>query len=114
MVGAVVLVAIASITAACGDDDSGDVVTMVVYDSYPDDSAYEPNPLQVALDEFTADSGIEVELLKSQDAGTMLSKAVLTAGNPEGDVMWGVDNTLLSRAIEARVFDPYKSPGVAA
>ena len=34
--------------------------------------------------------------------GTMLSKAVLTAGNPEGDVMWGVDNTLLSRAVERR------------
>jgi thiamine transport system substrate-binding protein len=107
--------AIASVFAAgCGDDDdSGDVVTMVVYDSYPDDSADQPNPLQVALDEFAADTGIDVELLKSQDAGTMLSKAILTAGNPEGDVMWGVDNTLLSRAIEQRVFDSYVSPAVA-
>ena len=106
--------AIASVLAAgCGDDDSGDVVTMVVYDSYPDDSADQPNPLQVALDEFTADTDIDVELLKSQDAGTMLSKAILTAGNPEGDVMWGVDNTLLSRAIDKRVFDDYQSPAVA-
>ena len=107
--------AIASVFAAgCGDDDdSADVVTMVVYDSYPDDSADQPNPLQVALDEFTADTDIDVELLKSQDAGTMLSKAILTAGNPEGDVMWGVDNTLLSRAIEQRVFDSYVSPAVA-
>ena len=31
------------------------------------------------------------------DTGTMVSKAVLTAGNPEGDVMFGVDNTFLSR-----------------
>jgi thiamine transport system substrate-binding protein len=83
---------------------------MVVYDSYPDDDAGEPNPLQLALDEFTDETGIEVELLKSQDAGTMVSKAALTAGNPEGDVMWGVDNTLLSRAVEADVFDPYRSP----
>ena len=60
-----------------------------------------------------ADTGIEVDLLKSQDAGTMLSKAILTAGNPEGDVMWGVDNTLLSRAIEQRVFDDYKSSAAA-
>jgi thiamine transport system substrate-binding protein len=111
---ALAVVALPVLSAACGDDDdSGDVVTMVVYDSYPDDSADEPNPLQLALDEFTTDTGIEVELLKSQDAGTMLSKAVLTAGNPEGDVMWGVDNTLLSRAIDARVFDPYTSPAVA-
>jgi thiamine transport system substrate-binding protein len=111
---ALAMAALAILAAACGDDDdSGDVVTMVVYDSYPDDSADAPNPLQLALDEFTADTGIEVALLKSQDAGTMLSKAALTAGNPEGDVMWGVDNTLLSRAVEARVFDPYASPAAA-
>jgi thiamine transport system substrate-binding protein len=96
--------------ASCGGDDEAGAVTLVVYDSYPDDDQNQPNPLQVALDEFTADTGIEVDLLKSQDAGTMLSKAVLTAGNPEGDVMWGVDNTLLSRAVEAEVFDPYRSP----
>ncbi|HTH06175.1 MAG TPA: thiamine ABC transporter substrate-binding protein, partial [Ilumatobacteraceae bacterium] len=102
------------VAVACGDDDDASGgVTMVVYDSYPDDSADAPNPLQVALDEFTADTGIEVALVKSQDAGTMLSKAILTAGNPEGDVMWGVDNTLLSRAIEERVFDEYESPAVA-
>jgi thiamine transport system substrate-binding protein len=99
---------------ACdGDESSDDIVTLVVYDSYPDDDVAQPNPLQVALDEFTTDTGIEVELLKSQDAGTMLSKAVLTAGNPEGDVMWGVDNTLLSRAVEADVFEPYEAAGVA-
>ena len=39
------------------------------------------------------------------DAGTMVTKAVLTAGNPEGDVMWGVDNTLLSAA-RGEVFTP--------
>ena len=100
------LAALPLVAIACGDDDdSSDVVTMVVYDSYPDDSADAPNPLQVALDEFTADTGIEVELLKSQDAGTMLSKAILTAGNPEGDVMWGVDNTLLSAALDGDVFE---------
>ena len=44
----------------------------------------------------------------------MLSKAALTAGNPEGDVMWGVDNTLLSRAVEAGVFEPYESPALDA
>jgi thiamine transport system substrate-binding protein len=42
------------------------------------------------------------------DTGTMLSKAVLTAGNPEGDVMWGIDNTFLSRAIDEGVFEPYR------
>ena len=44
----------------------------------------------------------------------MLSKAALTAGNPEGDVMWGVDNTYLSRALDAGVFAPYESPALDA
>ena len=42
------------------------------------------------------------------DAGTMVTKARLTAGNPEGDVMWGVDNTLLSAALDGKVFTKYE------
>lgn len=94
---------------ACGDD-TADVVTLVTYDSFP---APDPdNPLHQAFAEFTADTGIEVEVLIAGDTGTMLSKAELTAGNPEGDVMWGVDNTFLSRAIDAGVFEPYEASGL--
>ena len=105
---------------ACGDDEAGDAadatgpVTLVVYDSWPADDADEPNGLQAALAEFTAGTGIDVDVLVSGDTGTMLSKAALTAGNPEGDVMWGVDNTLLSRAVDAEVFEPYTAEGVEA
>ncbi len=67
----------------------------------------------LALADFTAETGIAVEILIAGDTGTMLSKATLTAGNPEGDVMWGVDNTFLSRAIEACVFEPYAAAGVS-
>ena len=42
----------------------------------------------------------------------MVAKAVLTAGNPEGDVMWGVDNTYLSRIVDEGVFDPYEAAGL--
>ena len=54
---------------------------------------------------FTEETGIDVELLVAGDTGTMVAKAVLTAGNPEGDVMWGVDNTYLSRVVDEDVFD---------
>jgi thiamine transport system substrate-binding protein len=96
---------ISTTLTACGDDDDADAVTLVAYDSFPT----EGTPLNDALAEFTADTGIAVELLIAGDTGSMLSKAALTAGNPEGDVMWGVDNTYLSRAIEAGVFEPYES-----
>lgn len=123
---AVGLVAATLLGAACGDNgdnaDNGDAVvdettsddeptgiTLVVYDSFPDADT----PLNAALNEFSADTGIDVEILVAGDAGTMLSKASLTAGNPEGDVMWGIDNTLLSRAIADDIFEPYRATPVA-
>lgn len=95
---------------ACGDDTgtsptSGPVtITLLAYDSY------EPSP--GLFDDFTARTGITVDIARAGDAGEMVSKAVLTAGNPEGDVMWGVDNTLLSRALDARLFEPYAATGL--
>jgi thiamine transport system substrate-binding protein len=82
-----------------------ETVTLVVYDSFPT----EKTPTNDALGVFTDQSGIAVKLVVAGDAGAMVSKAALTAGNPEGDVMWGVDNTLLSKALDAKVFDPYAS-----
>lgn len=90
-----------TMATACGDEQpSTRSVTLVTYSSFPAAGT----SLNDALAEFTADTGIEVEILTAGDAGTMVTKAVLTAGNPEGDVMWGVDNTLLSAAVEGEVF----------
>lgn len=91
----------ASALASCSADDGPAAITLIVYDSFPTADT----PLNAALDEFTADTGIEVTIAVAGDAGTMVAKAALTAGNPEGDVMWGVDNTLLSAALDADVFD---------
>ena len=82
-------------------------VTLVVYDSFPDEGTHVD-----ALERFTDETGIGVELLVAGDTGTMVAKAVLTAGNPEGDVMWGVDNTYLSRVVDEGVFEPYAADGV--
>ncbi|MEP6296995.1 MAG: thiamine ABC transporter substrate-binding protein, partial [Ilumatobacter sp.] len=78
------------------------------YESFPS----EDTPINEQLAAFTADTGIGVEILIAGDTGTMLSKAELTAGNPEGDVMWGIDNTFLTRAIDSGIFEPYVSPGI--
>jgi thiamine transport system substrate-binding protein len=97
-----------STEAPAGNADDSVTVTLVTYDSFPDAGT----SLNDALAEFSAETGIDVEILVAGDAGTMLSKAALTAGNPEGDVMWGIDNTLLSRAIADGVFEPYVATAV--
>ncbi len=96
-------------TTATTESTSGETVTLVTYDSFPESDT----TLNDALASFTAQTGIGVDILVAGDAGTMLSKASLTAGNPEGDVMWGVDNTLLSRAVADGVFEPYVASGIA-
>lgn len=66
------------------------------------------------LEEFTAQTGVKVRVLKSGDAGAMLNQAVLAKDHPLADVLYGVDNTFLSRALDAGIFEPYKSPGLAS
>lgn len=59
---------------------------------------------------FEAANDVDVIFLQSGDAGTMLNKAILAKDAPLADVMFGVDNTFLSRALEADIFDVYQSP----
>jgi thiamine transport system substrate-binding protein len=103
-----VLVAIGLLVAACGDDDGAESITLVTHDSFP----AEEGPLSEALAAFTEETGVDVEHVVAGDAGQMVSKAVLTAGNPEGDVMFGVDNTFLSRVVDEEVFEPYTADGL--
>lgn len=62
---------------------------------------------------FTEETGIEVEVLRSGDTGTMINQVILSRDNPLGDVVFGVDNTFLGRALDADIFIPYESPALA-
>ncbi|MBN1977099.1 MAG: thiamine ABC transporter substrate-binding protein [Anaerolineae bacterium] len=59
---------------------------------------------------FEEQYNAKVEILEAGDAGVMLSQAILSAGNPQADVLYGVDNTFLSRALAGNIFEPYASP----
>ena len=62
---------------------------------------------------FEAEHGVTVEILRSDDAGAMVNQAILTKDNPLGDVIFGIDNTFLSRALNEDIFQPYESPLLA-
>jgi thiamine transport system substrate-binding protein len=55
----------------------------------------------------------QVQFLKSGDAGLMLNQALLTKDNPLADVIYGVDNTFLSRALAGDILESYRSPVLA-
>jgi thiamine transport system substrate-binding protein len=103
---AAALVASMALAACGGGDDDPVTLRLLTYSSFPESGT----SLNEALDEFTEETGIGVRIVVGGDAGTMVTRAALTAGNPEADVMWGIDNTLLSRALDADVFVPWDGP----
>ncbi|MCX5340499.1 thiamine ABC transporter substrate-binding protein [Streptomyces sp. R-74717] len=102
--------------AGCGSSDTSDsgsggtkssgskTVTLVSHDSF--------NASKDVLKEFTEETGYTVKVLKSGDAGVALNQEILTKGSPRGDVFFGVDNTLLSRALDSGLFTPYEAKGL--
>ena len=52
---------------------------------------------QSLLDDLRTKTGIELQVITSGDAGAMVSGAILAAGAPSADLLFGVDNTLLAR-----------------
>jgi thiamine transport system substrate-binding protein len=94
--------------SACGSSDSGSggdstTVTLVSHNSW----AVSKN----VLADFEKQSGYKVRVLKDGDAGQAVNKAILTKDNPQGDVFFGVDNTLLSRALDNGLFQSYEAKG---
>jgi len=65
---------------------------------------------ETVVAEFEAQTGAKVVFLKGGDAGEMINRAVLTRQAPQADVLYGVDNTFLSRALDANIFEAYASP----
>ena len=100
----VVVVAVA-VLAGCGGGEKPTDVVLVTHDSF----AISPD-VKTAFEE---QSGLKLKILKAGDAGEVVTRALLTAGDPEGDVLFGVDNNLLARTLDGDVFAPYESPGLA-
>jgi thiamine transport system substrate-binding protein len=86
-------------------DTDGTTITLVTHDSFAVSDGL--------FDTFTEQTGIEVDILQQGDAGSLVSQSVLTAGDPVGDVLFGIDNTFLCRGLDAGVFVPYEPAALA-
>lgn len=110
----VALLALGIVGTACTSTKSGEqatstparTVTLVTHDSFALSDE--------VLASFERDTGMKVNILRGGDAVEMLNQAILTKSNPQGDVLFGIDNNLLSRAFDAGLFDPYTSTRLEA
>lgn len=94
----VALVASLGVLAGCGSP-SDQTVQLLAHDSFV--------VSEQLIADLKADTGITLEIVSGGDAGSMVAGAILASGQPTADVLFGIDNTLLARALDADVFEPY-------
>jgi thiamine transport system substrate-binding protein len=99
-------IAVSIIAAGCSSAEQDQEVVLLTHDSFA--------LSQERLDLFTQESGITLTIQTAGDAGTMLNQAILTKDNPIADVIYGIDNTFLSRAIENEIFEPYRAADISS
>lgn len=58
---------------------------------------------------FEQKHNIKVNIVFGGDAGSMLNKAILSKNAPVADIIYGIDNTFLSRALDEGLFESYQS-----
>lgn len=97
------------VLVACGGEPTGTPtkLTILAHDSFEDEVSDE------TFAAFTEATGIEVVVLAGGDAGAMVTQAVLTKDNPLADVLFGVDDTFLSRALDGEIFRVHETDGLA-
>lgn len=62
------------------------------------------------LQQFENEYNVHLQFLELGDTGQALNRLILSKDAPLADVFFGVDNTFLSRALDADIFEPYASP----
>jgi thiamine transport system substrate-binding protein len=115
------LVICAALSACAASPQAGDAVPS---SASPANEAPEPGSTvrllthdsfvlsEQTIADFKAKTGLDLQVVTAGDAGSMVAGAILAAGQPTADVLFGVDNTLAARAIDAATFEPYRPAGL--
>ncbi len=104
--GAGVALAAALVAAGCGGSGAQPTeVVLVTHDSFAVSKGVKRA--------FEQETGLTLRILQGGDANETLNKALLTAGDPQGDVVFGIDDSILSRALEGDLLDEYRSPALS-
>ena len=101
----ILTVAVLVTVAACGAEEveTPDTLRLMAHDSFAGSVSEE------TFAGFTETTGIEVEMIAAGDAGSMVNQAALSKDNPLADVLFGVDDTFLSRALDEEIFAEHRS-----
>jgi thiamine transport system substrate-binding protein len=80
-------------------------LTVIAHDSF--------NLSKTLVRAFEKREGIQLRFVKGGDAGAMVNRLILTKNAPIADAVFGIDNTLLERALKANLLEAYKPKAVS-
>ncbi len=109
----VILIIFSMIGNACGigssthtsQDGTPQNLRVLVHDSFAINATL--------VEGFEKTQNVKMEFIKAGDAGSVLNKALLTKDNPLADVIYGIDNSFLSRALENDLLEEYTPAALA-
>jgi thiamine transport system substrate-binding protein len=84
-----------------GEGGNTDLV-IYAYDSFTSYGLY-----NATIETFRELYGINVTVYSFGDAGSVLNRAITEKDHPVADIVVGVDNSLIAKALEQNIFDPF-------
>lgn len=90
--------------AASAASTAPETLTVLTHDSF---SASEG-----VIADFEKQNNVKLSFIKAGDAGATVNRAILSKESPMADVIYGVDNTFLSRAETGGILEAYTSPNL--
>jgi thiamine transport system substrate-binding protein len=93
------LFVLVTLLSACGSGAGENELLVMSHDSF--------DISEEVLAEFEEANDVKITLLPAGDTGAALNQAILTREDPLADIFYGVDNTFLSRALDADIFERY-------
>ncbi len=104
MVSSCLLLAAAGAAAAPTAEEEAELV-IYAYDSF----VAEWGPAPLVIPKFEEKHGVRVSVISVGDAGQVLNRAIIEKDDPQADIVVGIDNNMLARALEEEVLQPYRS-----
>jgi thiamine transport system substrate-binding protein len=84
-------------------------LVIYAYDSFVSEWGTGPK----VIPKFERAHNVSVEVISVGDAGQVLNRAIIEKKNPKADVILGIDNNLLAKALDEGVLEPYRSPNLS-
>ena len=106
-ISGIIILVIFSLLMACAREkvqENTNTVVIWTYDSFISDWGPGPDVTRA----FEEKTGIQIDWVHHQDAGSIVSRLLLEGSNADADIILGIDQNLAVRVLDSGLLDTYK------